>query len=210
MSLRSAVVVCTLVVVAAACAVAVLTHAKELPNYSIIDEADQAALPHPDNADDNIVLTCMACNAGSILMNRELDKVRAEFERQPERFREYHALAAIDGLCKKNFLKMGLLSYGPGKPVEPRFVHEDMAAQFNADSVLKGSWITGFWKQKCDDLVTEAEENMDKMIKGDPVDLCPACVEMEKKKLWPYKPKKAASKKGGKKKTNKPTAEADL
>lgn len=128
----------------------------------------------------NTELACHACSYSVRLMQSALEKVRVEFERQPHKLKEYHALAAVEDVCKKNKLNVGLLSKQKDE-VTSHFIHEMEAKQTNAGQhVLKGGWITRYFYQKCEDMLTIAEDHMGEMMQGKDVNLCPACKKYEK------------------------------
>jgi hypothetical protein len=156
------------------------THAG-LPGHTELTDDETGDVPHPDDSPAmNTELTCKACSYSVRLMQGALEKVRVEFERQPDKLREYHALAAVEDVCKKNKLHVGLLSKNK-EDVTTDFIHEVEAKQTEAgDHVLKGGWVTRFFYQKCEDMLTTAEDHMAQMMQGKDVNLCPACKKFEK------------------------------
>ena len=91
--------ICLIIVVIFA-AVAVSAN-KNLPGYSDVDEQQFKNMPDIDNADDHLELSCSACSTSVGLMKNHFDKLKQEFHLHPENMKEYHAYAAIDGMCKK-------------------------------------------------------------------------------------------------------------
>lgn len=151
-----------------------------LPGHEELDDNEYKTVPSPDDSPEmNLELTCHACSYSVRLMQGALEKVRVEFERQPGKLREYHALAAVEDVCKKHKLHVGLLAKDRDD-VTTEFIHEVDAKQKSAGQhVLKGGWITRFFYQKCEDMLTIAEDNMKEMMKGGDVDLCPPCKKFE-------------------------------
>lgn len=152
-----------------------------LPGHEMVDQEEFDYMPNPEDSPEmNTELSCSACSYSVKLMQGALEKVKLEFQRQPEKLKEYHALAAIDDVCKKHFLHVGLLGTSQ-KSATTEFIHEQEAkATGKGANVLKGGWITRFFNQKCEDMLTEAEDNMGKMMKGEGVNLCPSCEKWNK------------------------------
>lgn len=170
-----------------------------IPGYTTIEDEEYKALPNPENSpEDAAELGCSACALAVQLMQRQLEKLKTEFQRQPQNLKEYHALAAIDGLCNKYGLKVGLISY-EDKSVAKKFVHESDGVAMGAKTVLKGGWITRFWMMKCEDMMTDAEDHLSAMMKGKQIDLCPMCKDAQMYEERRNKKKQAAEERKNKK-----------
>ena len=194
-------ILCACIVLAIASS---FTHAKEgqLPGHEVLDEDQAGYVPNPDESPEMAdELACTACSYSVRLMQGAMEKVRLEFERQPEKLKEYHALAAIEDVCKKHKLNVGLLAKDKSSATT-EFIHEMEAKQKSAGQhVLKGGWITRFFYTHCEDMLTLAEDHMGEMMKGKDIQLCPKCVKHkanQEKKEKKMKNKKRKSKKAKK------------
>ena len=152
--------------------------ADEIPRE--LGKADASHIPNPREEPERSELLCSACLSTGLELLKALRKVRKEFERQPDKLKEYHLLAAAGDVCEKATLNMGLARDEASRRVTTTFANE--AAVRGKSAVVKGGWVTHMWKSECFDTIDRLEDDLRKIYNDDgkTYEFCPACSKIGK------------------------------
>lgn len=149
--------------------------APKLPR-KVADE-DASYIPSVENDQERAEMTCSACHTTIFELFRAFKKLKKEFDRQPEKLKEYHLLAASSDVCENARLHMGLIRNESDKRITTVYANELEPGVSEKYSLVKGAWVTSFWMQKCHETLDNLEEEFMPIYKkmGKGMTLCPVC-----------------------------------